>query len=286
MPPAGTAANFTPSANNYVPTGAMEIARVEIPQGIAGLSSVNTNDLSSVVWQVWNDIYTGTITVTQSINNTAATSPILTASTEYMPTSAAATTNSMIWGAWNAQIANTITTAVAGHIGQQMTAATTTSLTNTINAEVWSAWSTQVQNLRDASAEQVRRVQEQARQVRERQERQAADASRVQLERGKAEKRAELLLQEQLSAEQKAELASKGFFTLRTIAKSGEERIYRIRRGRSRNVEQVDAQGTRIKTLCAHPAELVPDADTMLAQKLMLETPDTQEEFLRIANHS
>ena len=105
-------------------------------------------------------------------------------------------------------------------------------------------------------------------------------------ERSAADKRAEKLLQETLSLAQREELALNGFFTLTTIAKSGEERIYRIRRGRSRNVEQVDATGRRIKTLCAHPIAAVPDADTMLAQKLMLETPEMQEEFLRIANHS
>jgi hypothetical protein len=276
MPPAGTAAN-------YAPTGA--IARVEIPQEMLDLSAINTNDLNSVVWQVWNDIYTGTISIT---SNNAAITPqpnIITASTSYMPTTSGATPNE-VWTAWNVQLTVAVNSAITSHIGQPINAATTSSLTNTINGEIWGAWNNQIQNLRNASAEQVRRVQEQQRQARERQDRYQADQTRVQVERSKAEKRAEKLLQELLSAEQRAELAAKGFFTLRTIAKSGEERIYRIRRGRSRNVEQVDAQGNRIKTLCAHPIEMVPDADTMLAQKLMLETPDMQEEFLRIANHS
>ncbi len=265
MPPSGTATNLAPSSANYAPTGAMEIARVEIPQEMLALSAINTNDLNSVVWQVWNDIYTGTVSITS--------------------TTSGATPNE-VWTAWNVQHTAAVNSAITRHIGQPINAATTSSLTNTINGEIWGAWNNQIQNLRNASAEQVRRVQEQQRQARERQDRYQADQTRVQLERSKAEKRAEKLLQELLSAEQRAELAAKGFFTLRTIAKSGEERIYRIRRGRSRNVEQVDAQGNRIKTLCAHPIEMVPDADTMLAQKLMLETPDMQEEFLRIANHS
>jgi hypothetical protein len=39
-----------------------------------------------------------------------------------------------------------------------------------------------------------------------------------------------------------------------------------------------------IKRLCSHLIELVPDADTMLAQKLHLEC--NEDAFLRIANHS
>lgn len=38
------------------------------------------------------------------------------------------------------------------------------------------------------------------------------------------------------------------------------------------------------KTYCAHPNDQCPDADTMLAQKLMLENDETS--FLRIANPS
>jgi hypothetical protein len=108
--------------------------------------------------------------------------------------------------------------------------------------------------------------------------------SRIEQVSSLADKRAEKLLEEQLSAAQREELAAQGFFTLRTIAPTGEGRIYRIRRGRSRNVEQVDGTGRVIKTLCAHPQAMVPDADTMLAQKLMLEFGE--EEFLLIANHS
>ncbi len=279
MPPAGTAA-FAPSANNYGPTGATQIAQIAIPQEMLA-SGVNTNDLNSVVWTVWNDIYTNTISIT---SNSAATTPnIITSSTSLM-TQTTAGTNAAIWGAWNIQLSNTFTQ----HIGQTVTAATmsaiTTDLTNVINQAAWGNWNLSIENMRNASAEQVRAVQERQRQAQEQQQRYQADQARVQVERSLAERRAEKLLQETLSAAQREELASKGFFTLKTIAASGEERIYRIKRGRSRNVEQVDANGNRIKYLCAHPIAQVPDADTMLAQKLMLETDEG--EFLRIANHS
>jgi len=103
-------------------------------------------------------------------------------------------------------------------------------------------------------------------------------------ERKKARERAELLLQESLSAVEREELAAKGFFHVETVSPNGERRRYRILRGRSGNVKQVDSNGKILKTLCCHPREAVPDADTMLAQKLWLQT--REEDFLRIANHT
>ena len=274
MPPAGTALQVQ---NNYGPTGSVEIAQiaVPIPQDMI-LTGANANSANAVVWQVWNDIYTGTISVT--------TSPQLTNTAITTGTSMTNTINAQVWGAWNAQVQQVITSAATQHIGQPINATTSGSIVNTVNAALWSAWNlsfTTDANLRQATAEQVREANRRAEEQRQRYQQ---DQARVQLERSLAEKRAEKLLQETLSPQQREELAAKGFFTLRTIAKSGEERIYRIRRGRSRNVEQVDASGRRLKTLCAHPQAMVPDADTMLAQKLMLEAEE--EEFLRIANHS
>lgn len=71
-----------------------------------------------------------------------------------------------------------------------------------------------------------------------------------------------------------------------------EDRVYEAKlateqqadRGRHGNVDQVDDSGRRIKRLCVHPVEGVPDADTMLAQKLFLE--GSEEELLRVANHN
>lgn len=203
------------------------------------------NSASSVIWRLWNGTY-----ATNSITSgTAATMMAYT---------------NQIWSVWNAQ--------------HQTASATTgnsfgTTAVNTYSA-VWGRWNTQLVDMRNATAEQVAQAQRQATAYRERQ-------VLVQAERSLAEKRAEKLLQETLSAAQREELIAKGYFTLETIASSGERRIYRIRRGRSRNVDQVDATGRRIKTLCAHPVAMVPDADTMIAQKLMLESQE--DEFLRIA---
>jgi hypothetical protein len=103
-------------------------------------------------------------------------------------------------------------------------------------------------------------------------------------ERAQARERAEELLRECLAPDQAEELSRAGHFHVDTISPNGERRRYRIERGRARNVKQVDAGGRVVKTLCAHPIAQLPDADTMLAQKLMLEA--SEEEFLRIANHS
>ena len=94
-----------------------------------------------------------------------------------------------------------------------------------------------------------------------------------------AKERAEKLLRSCLSPQQQDELERLHHFHLIV----GNKR-YRINRGRSRNIQLIDETGKVVKHLCAHPREYVPDADTMLAQKLMLETDE--ESFLKIANHS
>lgn len=99
--------------------------------------------------------------------------------------------------------------------------------------------------------------------------------------RQKAKERAALLLQENLSEKQRLELAAKGYFTL-VVASNGEKRYYQVHQGRNGNVHQVDAHGNKIGQYCAHPRISCPDEDTMLAQKLMLESQE--QEFLRIAN--
>lgn len=99
-----------------------------------------------------------------------------------------------------------------------------------------------------------------------------------------ARSRAEDLLREHLSERQKLDLSQKGYFEACAVNfKEGTRRYYRIRRGRAGNVFLLDgSQGREIKKLCCHPLENVPDADTMLAQKLMIEM--NEELFLKTAN--
>jgi hypothetical protein len=104
----------------------------------------------------------------------------------------------------------------------------------------------------------------------------AREAAR-KAEREAAGRRAEVLLRDALSPKQLKELNRRGYFHV-VVG----DRRFRITRGRSHNIKEVDARGRILRTLCAHPVEQVPDADTMLAQKLWLES--LPEEFIKIAN--
>lgn len=117
-------------------------------------------------------------------------------------------------------------------------------------------------------------------------EQRVAEARRVEearqavlrAERDAADRRAEALLRAHLLPEQQEQLAQKDWFLL--VSKTGKK--YRINRGRSANVDVLDEHGRVVRSLCAHPRESVPDADTMLSQALLLKYDE--EQFLRMAN--
>lgn len=201
-------------------------------------------------WPAWNAIFT----------SSGTSSTLVTASTGSSNDTVLLTSSSSVttWTAWNNAYYTTITCDSDND--------------SRVNTAVWTAWNNDV-DLRHASEERVREAVRLSRE----------QYSRVEAERQSARDRAERLLRENLSAKQKEELQAKGYFTLELLSK-GQRKLYRIERGRSRNVRQVDDSGRVLKTLCAHPVAQVPDADTMLAQKFMLES--AEEEFLRIANHS
>jgi hypothetical protein len=102
---------------------------------------------------------------------------------------------------------------------------------------------------------------------------------KAERERAAARERADKLLRTNLSPEQREELDRWNAFHLYVGKKK-----YRIKRGRSRNVQLLDAKGNVVRTFCAHPRDQVPDEDTMLVQKLMLESQE--EVFCKIANQS
>lgn len=150
-------------------------------------------------------------------------------------------------------------------------------------AVIWSAWSEGYESTTSGLW------------TRDRQQRQAADLSAAAVsmrERGSqrfqeietANSRAEDLLREHLTERQKQDLTEKKYFDVCSVNfRAGTRRYYRIHRGRAGNVQELDGpQGRAIKKFCCHPLEHVPDADTMLAQKLMLEM--NEELFLKTAN--
>lgn len=96
--------------------------------------------------------------------------------------------------------------------------------------------------------------------------------------RVEAEERAKKLLLENLSLRQRLEFEKHGHFVVE--GKDGHR--YRVRQGRSGNIDVVNRDGFIDHRLCVHPVEDVPDFDTMLAQKLMLEHDETG--LVRVAN--
>lgn len=102
----------------------------------------------------------------------------------------------------------------------------------------------------------------------------------LEAKRVAAEKRAAVLLESVLSPQECKRLADSGYFVVR--GRSGCR--YRIRRGRAGNIDVVDKEGFITARLCAHPVLCVPDSDTMLAQKLMLEHDEAA--FLKVANRT
>lgn len=104
------------------------------------------------------------------------------------------------------------------------------------------------------------------------------ESERKDQERLEAKNRAEELLKLCLTEEQREHLEEMSSF----VIESELGKKYCIRKGRVQNVFELDDNDKHIAQLCAHPISNVPDFDTMLAQKLMLET--NEAEFLRIAN--
>jgi len=174
---------------------------------------------------------------------------------------------------------NVLTT---GDIWYQNTANTATITTQAFNPTYWYPWSTasgvstginwDITQYVMAPAVPENPV---ARMDREYREKQIVWLTREKTER--AEKRAEELLLMCLPEHLREQYLKHGYFDVNTPRSR-----YRINRGFTQNVELLDKDGRPMKRLCIHPEIRVPNADNMLAQKLMLET--NEAEFLRLAN--
>uniref|UniRef100_A0A6M3L1V4 Uncharacterized protein n=1 Tax=viral metagenome TaxID=1070528 RepID=A0A6M3L1V4_9ZZZZ len=106
-----------------------------------------------------------------------------------------------------------------------------------------------------------------------------AEQERLEKQRQAEEKALQLLL-DNLEENQVEIFKKTGCFVV--TSQSGKK--YRINKGRSSNVEELKEDGTTEKRMCFHPELWVPDYDTMLAQKLMLEF--SEQEARRVANFS
>lgn len=192
------------------------------------------------------------------------------------------TTNGTIWPTW-CGCDSTTTTFTSGSIWSNWNSGITTATTSsyTVNAAaVWGAWNAQTRKIEAIKSYVETPEQRATREVQWRryQQEQEERARVARVAKAEADARAEALLRAHLTSEQQRDLAAKDWFLI--DSKSG--KTYRINRGRSANIDVIDETGKTVKSLCVHPRDLVPDADTMLAQVLMLRYEE--EELLRKAN--
>lgn len=234
---------------------------------------------SDTIWTIWVQESTG---YTSSTGTTGASGNLLDCETTSLTGTASATSNK-IWTIWHKKLWDETPSITSGN-----------GVTTGIGVDPWPIWVNQsnartlrierhVQRFEPQISDEEfqRRRQEEQRLREERQQRAAAEAK----EREAATVRAQLILREHLTDEQKAELADKRYFTLTKIdSVTGERRHYRIHQGRSGNVEQVDENGKKVRRFCIHPRINCPDEDTMLTQMLWLRTQE--DEFRRVANQS
>lgn len=104
-----------------------------------------------------------------------------------------------------------------------------------------------------------------------------AQAERQRAEQREAEERAERLLDRHLTENQRKTWKKAKVIYLETA-----RRRYRIHKGRTGNIRVVDKNDKAIQSWCVHPAEAVPDCDTVLAQILHLQ--NDEEGLERLAN--
>jgi hypothetical protein len=177
-------------------------------------------------------------------------------------TSNTASASTIAWGSWTNSTCST------------------TSSTTTI---VWNVWAGQQGSQGYAGTGYVIPPEtEEQRLARERTNARLAEEAKVRKEKEAAKaKKARQLLKDVLTKEQDKQLEEKGFFELVSV-KSGQR--YRINKGRSGNVQKLDANGAVLKRLCFHPVEHVHDYDTMAIQAVMLQVDE--EAVQRVANFS
>lgn len=171
-----------------------------------------------------------------------------------------------IWSNWTFISSITSTATEDIYIWTQWCGGTASTSTATSDTILWINWMSTEVVARD-NPEAVARREEEIKRKRIRD----ARLRRMKMLRSKK------LLKEHLDAEQLAMLMDNDHFHVR--CKSGQ--LYRINNGRVGNIDVME-NGSRKHGLCAHPEDYVPNYDTMLAQKLMLET--NEDEFVRIAN--
>lgn len=159
--------------------------------------------------------------------------------------------------------------------GTYATAASSANLTQF----VWTTWQTQSSLGGYVPYEMPRETPEQTAAREERNRLAMADASKRAQEHAQAAEKARALLIEHLDVKQREEYLKVGRFHVET--KDG-TRVYRLEPGRPPT--RIKGEDGSRYTYCIHPREIYPQADTVLALKLLLEADE--EQFLHTANAS
>lgn len=186
-----------------------------------------------------------------------------------------------IWLTWNSSSASTGTVSLnIADPGAQAWGGWNVQTSASTTDDTWSGWNTNPSNVRVFQRQYQQQwptrqetVEERdARVQRELQLRQQREERRVQqtAELKAARTEAKALLDSLLSEIQRQSLEEEGWFIV--IGKSG--KIYRLRKGRVGNIDQLDEEGRVVTTLCSHPGPYLPNADDLVAQKMFLETDD------------
>jgi hypothetical protein len=196
-------------------------------------------------------------------------------------------TTAATWISWTSNSATTTTISAANYNAwQAWTAVPTYTLTySSTTSATWSSWNGNTYQLNQPAYVAPVETEEQraARVIGETASReQWARENEIRKEvRRVAISKADQLLESVLNSVQREQLRKDNAFLVRS--QSGA--VYRIRKGRSGNVDLIDPKsGEVLSVLCAHPSMDVPDGDTVVAQKLMLECDE--QDFLRLANKS
>jgi hypothetical protein len=213
--------------------------------------------------------------------------PTALAPTHYTMTSntidtSSVTTSDWVWRLWNVDYtsASQIRVVSADRVWRSWVTSASTNTSVTVdyettsaeNANVWYRWNRgyapssapvfnfgRPEETAEQRAERERRVREQ------------------EAERAAAKVRANSLLLSLLNEDQKRDWVEKGHFYLHVG-----DRKYRIKRGRSGNVELVDSNNEPLERYCAHPIPNVPDEDTAVAQ--MMHLMYDEDRFIGLAN--
>lgn len=185
--------------------------------------------------------------------------------------------NAKVWNSWVSNTSSaTSTSATLQSVWCRWNATGSSTVTSTNTAAVWNRWNSEYQVA--APPARVLETPEQRTRREASLARYEAEEARRREERLAADRRAEALLRAHITREQQEQLEREDWFLIDSA--SGKQ--YRINRGRSANIDVLDETGKVLRSLCVHPRDGVPDADTMLSQALMLR--HDEETLLRMAN--